>query len=164
VGNLGQIIGERIGDEEAQDGHDAAVKNRSAENIDVDRAVEEGQVVVETVEILGPAHFGHRQIGPEGIFEQIEIGEDNERQQPESRQHHEENGERNTVPAQQLIHAASPAAGGVSSARMTACEGSNTMCSLLPGGGTTAAPSLRVSTVSMRPSPLRTWMLMKLPS
>src|SRR5262249_3960869 len=132
--------------------------------LDVDRALEEGQVIVEAVEILRPPHLGDRQIRPEGVFEQIKIRQDDESEKPEGC-HGDENGrQRQPVAAQQIVHAETAFTVGVSSARLTARSGSKTMSSLSPGDGTDAWPSLRASDTRMLPPGSRAWMLMKLPS
>ena len=75
----------------------------------MDRALEEGQIVVQAVEILRAAHLDDRQIGPEGVLEQIEIGKDHQRQQPEGRQRHESGRQRPAVAGEEIPHAEAPA-------------------------------------------------------
>ena len=117
-------------------GDDAAVEDGPDEDLDVDRAAEEGQVVVEAVDVLRPAHFDHRQIWPERVLEQIEVGQYHQRQQPERGERGEDDRQRHPVAAQQIVHAAAALAAGVSSARMTARSASKTRCSFSPGAGT----------------------------
>ena len=151
--DLGQIVGQRIGDHEAEERDEAAVEDRPKEDVDMDRALEEGQIVVEAVDILGPADLDDRQIGPEGILEQIEIGQDHQRQQPEGRQRHESGRQRPAVAGEEIPHAEAPRPGPFRPPGRSACAGSKTIFMLLPGGGTSPAPSLRASTTRGRPSP-----------
>src|SRR4029077_3675337 len=164
LGDLGQIISQRIGDEEAEDRDQAAVEDRRKEDVDMDGALEEGQIVVEAVEILRASHLYDRQIGPEGVLEEIEVGKDHERQEPEGRQRHESGRQRPAVAGEEIPHDEAPASGTLSSASTIECAGSKTRFIALPGGGTLPAPSLRASTTSGRPWPFWTWLFMKFPS
>ena len=65
------------------------------------------QVVIERIDVLEPANFGHRQIGPERAFEHRQVRQDQQDQQPERRQQDERIGQTRSEPAQKVLHGTS---------------------------------------------------------